>query len=91
MINKTKKQSNSIFNSTLKLKAIAKQLNKLTNSFYNINNKIITNKLIDIAYSIEIESKVIKKINKDNKSQRLQESQETIGKLMNLTTKLYNL
>ena len=47
--------------------------------------------LLDIAYSITEESELISKMDKDNRNQRLQESQETVGKLFNLTVKLCNL
>jgi septation ring formation regulator EzrA len=91
MINKTEKQSESIFDSTQKLDSLARKLSRLAYSFSDVGNETVAGKLLDIAYSITEESELISKMDKDNRNQRLQESQETVGKLFNLTAKLCNL
>ena len=85
------KQSESIFDATQKLDSLTRQLNRLANSFYNVGNETVAGNLMDIAYSLKVESELISKMDKDNRNQRLQESQETVGKLFNLTAKLCNL
>lgn len=82
------KQSGSIFDATQKLDSLTRQLNRLANSFYDVGNEVVASKLMDIAYSITEESELISKLDKDNRNQRLQKSQETVSKLFNLTAKL---
>ena len=56
MINKTEKQSESIFDSTQKLDSLARKLSRLAYSFSDVGNETVAGKLLDIAYFITEES-----------------------------------
>lgn len=82
------KQSESIFDATQKLDSLARQLNRLANSFYDVGNETVAGNLMDIAYSLKVESEAIRRIDKDNLNQQLNESKQLVGKVMSLALKL---